>query len=152
MTTSDQGRPTPKAAPRLARTRPASTGKPGLRRFGAVAGYSARLPTRSMHTLRRLTRPCTLSCTGPQCSRRATAPPLLCLLRFPKNGTLLEGEQKKTRAPSQKKHDSSEQSKKARQVAGAIDGRTMRLQVSSLEYSGTGHSETWPFPFAYFVH
>ena len=35
-----------------------------------------------MRKLRRLTQPCTLSCTGPQCSRRATAPTLLSLLQF----------------------------------------------------------------------
>jgi hypothetical protein len=75
------------------RTRPASTGKPGLRRFGAVAGYSARLPTRSMHKLRQLTRPCTLSCTGPQCSRRATAPPIVVSASvFPKTVLYLKAE------------------------------------------------------------
>ena len=42
-------------------------GIPGLSRLCAVSGYSARLPTRSVYKLRRLTQPGTLSCTGPRC-------------------------------------------------------------------------------------
>ena len=40
-----QGRPAPKAAPGLARARPPSTGKPGLRRFGQGDAYSDRCQT-----------------------------------------------------------------------------------------------------------
>jgi hypothetical protein len=40
-----EGRPAPKAAPRLARARPPSTGKPGLRRFCAGDAYRARCQT-----------------------------------------------------------------------------------------------------------
>ena len=41
----DFGRRAPKAAPGLARERPPSTGKPGLRRFGQGDAYSARCQT-----------------------------------------------------------------------------------------------------------
>ena len=53
--------------------------------------------------MRRLTQPCTLNCTGPQCSRRATGPhgPHIGVLglRFTKNDTLLkDGKGRKLRA------------------------------------------------------
>jgi hypothetical protein len=64
--------------PRLPRTRAAYGGDCAA--FCAVAGHSVCLPTRSVRKLSWLTQPCTFSCTGQQCSRRASAPTLVSAL------------------------------------------------------------------------
>jgi hypothetical protein len=71
------------------------------------------------------------------------------IVAFSQNGTLLEGEQKKTtkELPVRKSTTVKKGTASRRRIDEA------NYAMSSLEYSGTGHSETWPlFSFAYFVH
>ncbi len=68
------GHPAPRASPRPSARAAFLDGIPGMRCLCAVSGYSARLPTRPVCKLRRLTQPCTLSCTGPRCFSPSTPP------------------------------------------------------------------------------